>query len=500
MELLDHLALGFSNALTLQNLGYAFFGCFLGTLIGILPGLGPLATISMLLPFTYGLTPLGALIMLAGIFYGAQYGGSTTAILVNLPGETSSVVTMLDGHQMARKGRAGVALATAALGSFFAGCVGTLALASFAIPLAELGLSFGPTEYFSLMILGLVGAVILASGPLLKAFCMIVLGVLLGLVGTDVNSGALRYTFGFQDLWNGIDFVVLAVGVFACAEIIDNLDNPEARSKGTARINTLWPTREDFRRMIPAMLRGTGVGSIIGILPGAGVSIASFLAYSVERRVSKHPEEFGRGAIEGVAGPESANNAAAQTSFIPTLTLGIPGSAVMAMMLGAMMIHNIQPGPNVIRTNPDLFWGLIASMWIGNLFLVLLNLPLVRIWVRLLSVPYSVLFPAILVFCAIGVYSAQYATFDLYLAALFGLAGYIFRKLDCEPAPFILGFVLGPMLEEQFRRSLVVSHGDFAIFFQRPVSLGMLIVTALLIVMMVSSARRRKIQEISTGG
>ena len=481
MELVQNLALGFAGAATPVNLLYGLVGCLLGTLIGILPGLGPLATISMLLPFTYGLDPLSALIMLAGIFYGAQYGGSTTAILVNLPGETSSVVTMIDGNKMARQGRAGAALSVAALGSFFGGCVGTLTLAAFAVPLARFGLSFGPAEYFSLMILGLVGAVLLVSGPLAPSFAMIAFGILLGLVGTDVNSGALRYTFGLPDLWEGIDFVVLAVGIFATSEIVDNLDNPEKRPNRAARITTLWPSRQDLRRASPAVLRGTLLGSLIGILPGAGASIASFLAYSVERRVSKYPAEFGQGAIEGVAGPESANNAAAQTSFIPTLTLGIPGSATMALMLGAMTIHNITPGPQVIRTNPDLFWGLIASMWIGNVFLVLLNLPLVRVWVRLVNIPYTALYPAILVFCCVGVYTAHNAPFDLYLAAGFGVLGYVFRKLDLQPAPFLLGFVLGPMLEEHFRRSLVLSHGSYSIFFQSAMSLFLLLVAAVLI-------------------
>ncbi|HVL09512.1 MAG TPA: tripartite tricarboxylate transporter permease, partial [Burkholderiaceae bacterium] len=387
MELFDNLALGFSTALTFQNLAYAFLGCILGTLIGVLPGLGPLATIAMLLPATYALPPVAALIMLAGIYYGAQYGGSTTAILVNLPGESSAVVTTLDGYQMARRGRAGVALATAGIGSFFAGCVATLILAAFAAPLAEVAFKFGPAEYFSLMVLGLIGAVVLASGSLVKAIGMIVLGLLLGLVGTDVNSGAARFSFDVPELTDGLSFVAMAMGVFGFAEIIANLEQKEKRETFLNAITSLYPTKEDFKRMIPAILRGTALGSALGILPGGGAALASFAAYSVEKKSSKHPEEFGKGAIEGVAGPESANNAAAQTSFIPLLTLGIPPNAVMALMVGAMTIHTIQPGPQVMTSNPSLFWGLIASMWIGNFILIILNLPMIGIWVKLLTVP-----------------------------------------------------------------------------------------------------------------
>jgi TctA family transporter len=493
MELFDHLALGFSTALTLPNLTYAFIGCLLGTLIGVLPGLGPLATIAMLLPFTYGLEPISALIMLAGIYYGSQYGGSTTAILVNLPGETSSVVTVIDGHQMARQGRAGVALATAALGSFFAGTVGTLILAIFAIPLTRFAFSFGPADYFSLMVVGLLGAVALASSSLIRAIGMVILGLLLGLVGTDVNSGTMRYTFGLPQLWDGIDFVVVAVGIFAFSEVIGSLENKELRETFTGKITNLWPTREDFRRAVPAVLRGTAIGSAIGALPGAGLSLASFFSYSLEKKVSKTPEEFGHGAIEGVAGPEAANNAAAQTAFVPTLALGIPGSATMALMLGAMMIHNIQPGPQVMTNNPDIFWGLIASMWIGNLMLVILNLPLIGMWVKLLSVPYKVMFPAILVFCCVGVYSVQNSVYDIYFAVAFGVAGYAFRKFGCEPAPLMLGLVLGPMLEENFRRALVLARGDYTVFFTRPISLTLLLFGAgILILVLLPSIRRRK--------
>ena len=423
MELLDNLALGFSTALTFQNLLYCFIGCLLGTMIGVLPGLGPIATIAMLLPATYALPPVAALIMLAGIYYGAQYGGSTTAILVNIPGESSSVVTAIDGYQMARRGRAGVALFTAGFGSFFAGCVATLVLAAFAAPLSEIAFKFGPAEYFSLMVLGLIGAVVLASGSLIKAIGMIVLGLLLGLVGTDVNSGAARYSFDIPELTDGIGFVAIAMGVFGFAEIMNNLEQKEKRETFLDKVTSLWPSKEDFKRMMPSILRGTGIGSLLGVLPGGGAPLAAFAAYSLEKKTSKHSEEFGKGAIEGVAGPESANNAASQTSFIPLLTLGIPPNAVMALMVGAMTIHNIQPGPQVMSSNPALFWGLIASMWIGNLMLIILNLPLIGVWVKMLTIPYRHLYPAILVFCCIGVYTVNNTNFDIFMTAAFGVAG-----------------------------------------------------------------------------
>jgi len=495
MELLANLGLGFSTALSFQNIAYAFLGCVLGTLIGVLPGLGPLATIAMLLPVTYTLPPVAALIMLAGIYYGAQYGGSTTAILVNLPGESSSVVTTIDGYQMARRGRAGVALATAGIGSFFAGCVATLILAAFAAPLSELAFKFGPAEYFSLMVLGLIGAVVLASGSLVKAISMIVLGLLLGLVGTDVNSGAARFSFDVPELTDGLNFVSVAMGIFGFAEIIANLEQKEARETFTDHVTNLFPTKEDFKRMIPAVLRGTALGSALGILPGGGAALASFAAYSLEKKTSKYPQEFGKGAIEGVAGPESANNAAAQTSFIPLLTLGIPPNAVMALMVGAMTIHNIQPGPQVMSSNPALFWGLIASMWLGNLILIVLNLPMIGIWVKLLKVPYRYLYPAILTFCCIGVYSVQNTTFDVFQTAAFGVIGYLFIKLKCEPAPLLLGFVLGPMMEENFRRSLLLSRGDFTVFVTRPLSLGLLIAAAVLVAVVAMPSIKSKREE-----
>jgi TctA family transporter len=498
MDLINNLALGFGVAFTLQNLVYAFVGCLLGTLIGVLPGIGPLATIAMLLPATYGLPPVAALIMLAGIYYGAQYGGSTTAILVNLPGESSSVVTVIDGYQMARKGRAGPALAAAGLGSFFAGCVGTLILAAFAAPLTELALEFGPAEYFSLMIVGLIGAVVLASGSLLKALSMIVLGLLLGLVGTDVNSGVARYSFDIPELTDGISFLAIAMGVFGYGEIIQNLSHPdEKREVFTGKVEGIMPTLQDFKHMLPAVLRGTALGSALGILPGGGALLSAFTAYTIEKKTKLKPGEvpFGQGNIRGVAAPESANNAGSQTSFIPLLTLGIPPNAVMALMVGAMTIHNIQPGPQVMTSNPELFWGLIASMWIGNLMLVILNLPLIGIWIKLLTVPYKWLFPAIVLFCAIGVYSTNNNSFDIWMVALFGLIGYGFIKLGCEPAPLLLGLILGPMMEEYLRRALLISRGNWSVFVTRPLSASLLVVAAILLIVVLMPSVKKKREE-----
>ncbi|GAA5236736.1 tripartite tricarboxylate transporter permease [Verticiella sediminum] len=495
MELLSNLALGFSVAFTPENLFYAFLGALLGTLIGVLPGIGPLATIAMLLPITYVLPPVAGLIMLAGIYYGAQYGGSTTAILVNLPGEISAVVTVIDGHQMARNGRAGSALAIAAIGSFFAGSVATLLLAAFSPPLAEVAFKFGPAEYFSLMVLGLIGAVVLASGSLLKAICMILLGLLLGMVGTDVNSGVARYAFNIPELQDGIDFAAVAMGVFGFAEVLNNLELREKRVSLTSKIGSLYPNKQEFMESAPAVLRGTAIGSVLGILPGGGAVLSSFASYTLEKKISKTPERFGKGHPAGVAGPESANNAAAQTSFIPLLTLGIPGNAVMALMVGAMTIHNIQPGPQVISSHPELFWGLIASMWIGNLMLVILNLPLVGMWVKLLQVPYKILYPAILVFCSVGVYTLNYNVFDIYVTAAFGLIGYVWAKLKCEGAPLLLGLVLGPMMEENFRRALLLSRGDFMTFVERPLSAVLLGIALVLVIFVTLPAIRKKREE-----
>ena len=498
MDLISNLSLGFGVAFTPINLLYAFVGCLLGTLIGVLPGIGPVATIAMLLPATYALPPVSALIMLAGIYYGAQYGGSTTAILVNLPGEASSVVTVIDGHAMAKQGRAGPALAAAGLGSFFAGCVGTLILAAFAPPLTELAFKFGPAEYFSLMILGLIGAVVLASGSLLKAIAMILLGLLLGLVGTDVNSGVARFSLDIPELTDGIGFITIAMGVFGYGEIISNLGkHASEREVFVGKVTGLMPTKEDFKHMTPAILRGTALGSLLGILPGGGALLAAFAAYTVEKKIKLKPGEiaFGKGNIRGVAGPESANNAGAQTSFIPLLTLGIPPNAVMALMVGAMTIHNIQPGPQVMTSNPELFWGLIASMWIGNAMLIILNLPLIGIWIKLLTVPYRFLFPAIVLFCAIGVYSTNNNTFDIWLVAIFGVVGYWFIKIGAEPAPLLLGFILGPMMEENLRRALLLSRGDWSVFLTRPLSASLLAVAAILVVIVLLPAVKNKREE-----
>jgi TctA family transporter len=495
-DILGHLAMGFGVALTPVNVLYALIGVLVGTLIGVLPGIGPVATIAMLLPTTYGLQPVSALIMLAGIYYGAQYGGSTTSILINMPGETSSAVTCLDGHKMALKGQAGAALAISALGSFFAGCVATVFVAAFSPPLSELALKFGPAEYCSLMVLGLIGAVVLAHGSLLKAIGMIVLGLLLGIVGTDVNSGMARFAFGVPELTDGLGVVSVAMGLFGFAEIISNLEITEKREMVKAKVKGLWLTRTQFRQAAPAVARGTALGSVLGLLPGGGAMLASFASYAVEKKVAKDPSQFGKGAIQGVAGPESANNAGAQTSFIPLLTLGIPENAVMALMVGAMTIHNIQPGPQVMTSNPSLFWGLVASMWIGNLMLVVLNLPMIGMWIKLLQVPYRLLYPAILLFCAIGVYTISNASFDVSQTAVFGLLGVIFLKLECEPAPLLLGFVLGPMMEENLRRALLLSRGDPTVFLTRPISLGLLLAAVALLLLIAAPNLRRKREEV----
>ncbi len=494
MDLFSNLALGFGVALTPLNLLWCFFGVLLGTLIGVLPGIGPVATIAMLLPVTFTLPPVSALIMLAGIYYGAQYGGSTTAILVNIPGESSSVITCLDGYAMARKGRAGPALGIAAIGSFFAGCVSTVIIALFAPPLAEVALKFGPTEYFSLMVLGLISATVLASGSLIKAIAMVILGLLLGIVGTDVNSGVARYSFGVPELSDGIGFVTVAMGMFGIAEIIANLEHKESRDVFVAKIDHLMPNWADIKRSTPAILRGTFLGSALGILPGGGALLASFAAYTLEKKMGD-TSQFGKGEIRGVAAPESANNAGAQTSFIPLLTLGIPSNPVMALMIGAMMIQGIAPGPQVMTERPQLFWGMIASMWVGNLMLVILNLPLIGMWVSLLKVPYRMLYPAILLFCAIGVYSVNNASFDIYLMCLFTVFGIVCVKLECEPAPLILGFILGPMMEENLRRAMLLSRGDPTVFFTKPISAVLLGIAFVLLLIVVAPTIRKKREE-----
>lgn len=494
--LVSNLSLGFSVALGLQNLALAFLGCLVGTLIGVLPGVGPVATIAMLLPITFSLDPTGALIMLAGIYYGAQYGGSTTAILVNIPGEATSVVTALDGHAMARRGRAGAALGIAALGSFFAGTVATIFIAALGAPLTRVALLFGPTEYFALMVMGLVFAVVLAGGSIIKAIAMIMLGLLLSTVGTDLETGDQRMTFGQPFLWDGIDFAVLAMGVFGVSEILRNLGQPEERDVVRGAIGRLLPNREELRQSIAPVLRGTLLGSAFGILPGNGAILAPFASYAMEKKLSKDPSRFGKGAVEGVAGPESANNAGAQTSFIPLLTLGIPANAVMALMVGAMTIHGIIPGPQVMTGKPSLFWGMIASMWIGNLMLLIINLPLVGVWVKLLKVPYRLLFPAILVFCCIGIYSINSQATDVLLIGLFGFVGYLLTRFGFEPAPMLLGFVLGKLLEENLRRALILSRGSLSTFVTEPISAGLIILSALLLIAAIIPNVRRGRDEV----
>ena len=498
LGLISNLMLGFDTALSLQNILYCTIGVTIGTLIGVLPGMGPVATVAMLLPATYALPPTSALIMLAGIYYGASYGGSTTAILVNIPGEASAVVTCLDGHMMAKRGRAGSALGIAALGSFFAGCVATLLIAAFAPPLTELAFQFGPAEYFSLMVLGLVSATVLATGSLLKAICMVLLGLLLGLIGTDVNSGAFRFTFGIDELQDGIDFVPLSMGLFGFAEIMRNLEGNMSRSLVPNKVKNILPSWQEIIVSVGPIVRGTALGSILGVLPGGGALLSSFASYTAEKKLAgdKADPPFGYGNIRGVAGPESANNAGAQTSFVPMLTLGIPSNAVMALMIGAMMIHDIVPGPQVMQSDPGLFWGLIISMWIGNLILVVLNLPMIGVWVQLLRVPYRWLFPAILVFCCIGVYSINNNVWDVWIAIFFGFAGYVFGKLGCETAPLVLGFILGPMMEENLRRAMLLSRGDPSVFVSSPISCGLLI-AAVLMVFLVAAPAFRKTREVA---
>jgi len=494
-DLVANLTLGFGVALSVQNLLYCLMGVLLGTLIGVLPGIGSVAAIAMLLPITFTLSPISALIMLAGIYYGAQYGGSTTSILVNIPGEATSVITCLDGYQMARQGRAGPALGISAIGSFIAGCFATVVIALFAPPLAEVALKFGPAEYTSLMILGLVGAVVLAHGSVLKAITMVILGLLLGLVGTDVNSGVARYNFGIAELSDGISFVGIAMGVFGFAEIISNLEQKGKREVFLKRVKNLLPSWQDMKDCSGAITRGTLLGSALGILPGGGGLLASFAAYALEKKLSWNSANFGKGAIQGVAAPEAANNAGAQTSFIPLLTLGIPSNPVMALMIGAMMIQGIAPGPQVMTERPQLFWGMIASMWVGNLMLVVLNLPMIGMWIKLLTVPYRLLYPSIVLFMCVGIYSLSNSPFDVMVVALFGVLGYVFRKLECEPAPLILGFILGPLMEENLRRAMLLSRGDPLVFFQRPISAAMLAIAIFLLVITLAPGIRKKREE-----
>lgn len=496
MDLIANLATGFSVALTPANIGFCFLGALIGTLVGVLPGIAPITTIAILLPFTFSLPPASSLIMLAGIFYGAQYGGSTTAILVNVPGESSAIITCLDGHQMAKQGRAGPALAIAAIASFFAGTVATIVIATASAPLTWLALKFNAPEYFSLMVLGLTSAVVLAHGAPEKAVAMVLVGLLLGLVGIDVNSGAPRMTFGFNELGDGIGFVPIAIGMFGIAELAVSLGRPQDRSLLSFKLSNLWPSAAEMKQSFPAMLRGTALGCVLGVLPGGGAALSSFAAYALEKKSSRQPQRFGRGAIEGVAAPEAANNAGAQASFIPLLTLGIPGNAIMALMIGAMMIQGIQPGPQVMTAQPQLFWGVIASMWIGNLVLIVLNLPLIGLWVSLLRVPYRLMFPAIVLFCCIGTYSVGNTVFDIWVMLLFSLLGVFFYKVGAEPAPFILGFVLGPLMEENFRRAMYISRGDPLVFVERPISALLLLLAVALLVILVLPAVKRKREEV----
>src|SRR5438128_3883944 len=496
MDIRASLGFGLSVAVTPMILLLCLIGAVVGTLIGVLPGIGPLATIAMLLPITFGLPPVGALIMLAGIYYGAQYGGSTTSILINIPGESSSVVTTLDGHQMAKQGRAGPALAIAAIGSFVAGCFSTVLVAALGVPLTALALLFGPAEYFSLMVLGLCFAVVLAKGSILKAIAMVLMGLLLSTVGSDIETGQSRMAFDIPELADGIGFVTVAMGVFGYAEIMRNLEQTESRDLVQAKITCLMPTWKDFKDSAGAIGRGTILGSILGILPGGGAVIAAFAAYTFEKKISKTPEMFGRGAIQGVAAPESANNAAAQTSFIPLLTLGIPPNAVMALMVGAMTIHGIVPGPQVMQKQPELVWGMIASMWVGNLMLLIINLPLVGIWVSLLRVPYRLLYPSIIVFCCIGIYSINNSPTDVSIAAIFGIVGYWLVKHDFEPAPLLLGFVLGPLMEENLRRAMLIARGDVTVFFTRPISAVLLSTAIILLILAGLPKIRRRRDEV----
>lgn len=496
MDLVDNIVLGFSVAFQWQNLFFCFVGVLIGTLIGVLPGLGPVGAMAILLPITYGISPVTAIVMLAGIYYGAQYGGSTTSILVGIPGESSAVVTALDGHQMALQGRAGPALGIAAFGSFIAGTVAIIGLMLMSGPLVKFALKFGPAEYFSLMLLGLIILTYLAQKSMVKALLMASVGVVLGLVGLDSITGMPRFTADMPELLDGIGIAPLAMGLFGVSEILLNIEREIKRSVVVKRVKNLLPNLQDWKDSAAPMARGTAIGYLVGILPGGGTVLSSFLSYGVEKRLSKEPEKFGKGAIAGVAGPEASNNAAAQAGFIPLLSLGIPASAVMGILLGALMIHGIQPGPLLMRNEPELFWGVIASMYIGNIMLLVLNLPMIGLWVRLLMVPYSVLFPIILFVALTGAFVVNGSILDLYLMLGFGVLGYFMRKFDYEPAPLILAFVLAPILEISLRQSLIISGGDISIFFVRPISLTLLVISALLLLSALIPSVRSKREKI----
>jgi putative tricarboxylic transport membrane protein len=499
MEVFNNLFIGFTRVLILENLLSCLIGVFVGTLIGVLPGIGPLGAMSLLLPITYKQTPLSALIMLAGIYYGSQYGGSTTSILVNIPGEASSVVTCLDGYQMARQGRAGPALGVAAFGSFIAGTIALFGLMLLAPPLASIALRFGPPEYFGLMCLGLTLLIYLASGSVIRAFIMAAFGVILGCIGQDPETGLSRFTFGIPELLDGVGLVPLVMGLFGISEVFLNIEQSLKKSSvlNTTEIKRLFPNWQDWKESIKPMLRGSVLGFLLGVLPGGTVVIASFASYAIEKKVSKHPEKFGKGAIEGVAGPEAANNAAAEAGFVPLLTLGIPSNSVMALFLGALLLHGITPGPLLIPRHPDVFWGIIASMYVGNAMLLVLNLPLIGIWVRVLKVPYKLLFPLILLFCLIGAYSINYSVFDMAIMLGFGVFGYLMRKYKYEGAPLVLAFILGPMLENTLRQSLAISDGSPFIFFTRPIAAVGIIITLLMLISSMIPAFRRKREAIT---
>ena len=497
MDFLGNMIIGFGVAFQPTNLMFCFLGCFVGTLIGVLPGIGPVGTMAILLPVTYGINPTTAIIMLAGIYYGAQYGGSTTSILVNIPGEAASVITTLDGYQMALQGRAGPALGIAAFGSFIAGTFGVIGLMLLAPPLVSVALRFGPPEYFSLMILGFVVLTYLAQKSMAKALLTAGVGIILGTIGLDTMTGMPRFTFNVPELLDGIGLAPLAMGLFGISEILLNVEKRIKQELITTNVRNLFPNLEDWRRSIWAILRGTGAGFFLGILPGGGAVLSSFVSYALEKRISKHPEQFGKGAIEGVAAPESANNSAAQGAFIPLLTLGIPANVVMAILLGALMIHNITPGPMLVKEHPQLFWGVITSMYLGNIMLLVLNLPLIGLWVQLLRVPYSLLFPLILYICLIGAYVINNSVIDVGIMLLFGVIGYLMRKFDYEPAPLVLAYVLTPLLENALRQSLILSGGTFGIFISRPISAGCLIAALLLLFSSLLPFFRKKLAKMA---
>jgi putative tricarboxylic transport membrane protein len=492
MELFQSVIIGFQACMQPINLFYCFIGVLIGTLVGVLPGIGPGGAMAILLPATFSAPPLATIIMLAGIYYGAQYGGSTTSILVNIPGEASSIVTCLDGYQMARQGRAGPALGISAFGSFIAGTLGTVGIMVLAHPLVRMALKFGPPEYFGLVVLGLIILSYLSRKSLLKSILMAALGLLLSYVGLDTVAGQPRFTFNIDELFNGLPIIPMVMGLFGIAEIMENLETKIEGSVFQTHIKGILPTMKDWSDSIWAIIRGSVIGFFLGILPGGGALLGSFVSYAVEKRVSKHPETFGKGAIEGVAGPESANNAGSSGAFIPLLTLGIPSNVVSGILFAGFLIHNITPGPLLLKEHPDVFWGIITSMYVGNVMLLALNLPLIGIWVKLLRISFNKLFPMIILFCLIGVWSLNSATFDIIIMIIFGVVGYILRKCDFESPPLILAFILGPRLEQSMRQSLLLSFGDLSIFFTRPISAACLGIAAFLLVISIMKQLRKR--------